>query len=230
MVFGISKKIFSYILNPYLIYVNYKRNKLLNKYKHKSLLLGNYVSIKDSLIGHYIFLSSKVRLNGSEIGDHSYVNSNTVINHTKIGKFCSIGSNVVFGMGIHPTDLISTHPAFYSNNKNFKTYAGKNYFKEFERITVGNDVWIGSDVKIMGGVNINDGAIIGTGAIVTKDVKPYEIVGGVPAKHIKFRIDEKLIDRIIGTKWWDKDEKWFEENFELFLNSKKFLNYFEKNT
>ncbi len=229
MVFGINKKYFSYILKPYLIYVHYKRNKLLNKYKDKSLFLGIYVSIKDSLIGYHVYLGSKVRLKNSEIGNHSYVNANTIINHTKIGKFCSIGPDVQFGMGKHPTNLISTHPAFYSNNKVFKTFANKNQFKEYEEIVLGNDVWIGGNVIIMGGVNIGDGAIVAAGAIVTKNVKPYEIVGGIPAKHIKFRIDKKLINKIRSTKWWDKDEKWLEENYKLFLNHKIFFKYFEIN-
>lgn len=229
MVFGINKKIFAYILNPYLIYVNYKRYKLLKKYKGKHLLLDLNVTIRNSKIGHYVFLGSKVKLIESEIGNHSYVNSKTIINYTKIGKFCSIGSNVIFGMGIHPTNLISTHPSFYSNNKAFRTYADKNYFVEYGNILVGNDVWIGSNVSIMEGVEIGDGAIIATGAVVTKDVRPYEVVGGVPAKHIKYRIDEKLIDQVRVTKWWDNDEKWFKENFRLFLNLEEFIKYFEKN-
>lgn len=228
MAFGISKNIFSLLLNPYLIYVNFKRKKLLKKYRDKSLLVENFVSITNSKIGYYVFLGTKVQLNNSEIGDHSYVNSNSIINNTKIGKFCSIASYVRFDLGYHPTHLISTHPAFYSNNHPYKTYAKKNAFTKVEKIVLGNDVWIGESVKIMGGVNIGDGAIIAAGAVVTKDVKPYEIVGGVPAKHIKYRINENLIEKIRATKWWDKDEHWFEENFELFLNTEMFLKYFEK--
>ena len=206
MAFGINKQFFSFLLNPYLIYVNLKRKKLIKKYKDKSLLLDPGVSINNSTIGYHVFLGSGVQLYDSEIGDHSYVNSKSKINYTKIGKFCSIGSNVTFGMGIHPTNLISTHPAFYSNNKAFKTYADKNHFVEHGDILVGNDVWIGSNVTILENITIGDGAIIATGAVVTKNVNPYEIVGGVPAKHIKFRIDVNLIDKIRATKWWDMDE------------------------
>ncbi len=226
MAFGINKNFFSYILNPYLLYVTFKKNRLLKKYKKKSLLIENFASINNSEIGKYIYLGSGVKLNNSVIGDHSYVNSNTIINNTVIGKFCSIASYVKFGLGSHPTHLISTHPSFYSNKHVFKTFADKMYFTKDNKITVGNDVWIGESVTIMGGVTIGDGAIIATGAIVTKDVTPYEVVGGVPAKHIKFRFDEKLIEQIRITKWWDKDEKWFEENYKLFLDQEIFLNFF----
>lgn len=227
MEFGINKKYLSFLLNPYLIYVYNKRNKYLKEFKDKSLVIGLYTSIKNSLIGHHVCLSSEVKLYNSEIGDHSYVNSKTIINYSKIGKFCSIASNVQFGLGIHQTNIISTHPAFYSNAKVFKTFADKNYFKEFEEISVGHDVWIGNNVVIMGGVNIGNGSIVAAGAVVTKDVKPYEVVGGIPAKHIKYRFDEELITTIQKTEWWNMDEKWFEKNYELFLDNDNFLNYFK---
>lgn len=230
MGFGINRKFFSFLLNPYLLYADFKRNKLLKKYCDKFLTIGLFVSIENSEIGNYVYLGTKTRLNNSEIGDYSYTNSNTYISYTKIGKFCSIGSNVQFGMGKHPTDLISTHPTFYSNNKAFETFSNKNYFKEYEEILLGNDVWIGSNVTIMGGVNIGDGAIVAAGAIVTKDVKPYEIVGGVPAKHIKFRLEESIILKIQKTEWWNKDGKWLKQNYKMFLNNEKFLKYFEQNT
>lgn len=230
MVFGIDNKYLLNMLNPNRIYSNYKRKLLLRKFKNKFLILGLNVSIVESKIGKYVYLGNKVTIKKSEISNHSYVNSNTYISNAIIGKFCSIGSNILFGIAIHPTYLISTHPAFYSNNKAFKTYSDRNYFKEYgEKIIIGNDVWIGSNVTIKGGVKIEDGAIIAAGAIVTKDVKPYEVVGGIPAKHIKFRIDEKLINSIRATEWWNKDERWIEENYELFLDNENFLRYFEKN-
>lgn len=208
------------------MYREIKRQRMLKKYNEVSLMIEGNVSIIDSEIGFHVFLGDKVFLNNSVIGDHSYTNSNTHINFTKIGKFCSIGSNVIFGLGSHPTDLISTHPAFYSKNKKFQTFADKEYFEDFKEINLGNDIWIGSDVRIMGGVSIADGAIIAAGAIVTRDVQPYEVVGGIPAKHIKYRINKDLIEKIRGTKWWDKDEDWLIENYNLFLNNELFLDYF----
>jgi len=226
MVFGINKKI---LFSPKLIYAEYKKRKLLLRYKGSFLTIGDFVSINNSGIGNYVFLGNNVKLNNSSIGDHSYINSDTIIRNTTIGKFCSISSFVKFGLGYHPTNLISTHPAFYSNNHPFKTYVNNVSFIKKERIFIGNDVWIGENATIMDGVKIGDGAIIATGAIVTKNVLPYEVVGGVPAKHIKFRIDKELIKHFLETKWWDKSESWFEQNYKIFIDIDKFIEYFEIN-
>lgn len=226
MGFGINKTFFLYLLKPRMVYVKYKKRLLLNKHKGKNFLIGDSVSVNNSIIGNYVYLGDEVQLNKSEIGDHSYVNTNTILNNTKIGKFCSIASYVKFGLGSHPTHFISTHPSFYSNKHVFKTYADRIYFKKEKKIIIGNDVWIGESVTIMIGVNVGDGAIVATGSIVTKDVQPFEIVGGIPARHIKYRFDKKTIKQIQISKWWEKDEVWFEENYKLFLDLKRFLEYF----
>ncbi|MCA0931060.1 CatB-related O-acetyltransferase [Lutimonas saemankumensis] len=226
MAFGINKKYFSFILRPYLFNAHLKRSKLLKKFKKENLSLDYFVTITNSRIGNFNHFGDEVQLINSEIGDHSYVNSNTRITHSIIGKYCSIGSNVTLGMGIHPTDLVSTHPAFYSNKKSFKTFADSNFVEEYSPIILGNDVWIGSNSIIMGGVKIGNGAIIAAGAVVTKDVKPYEIVGGIPAKHIKMRLDPIVIQKLEKIKWWDFEESWIEENYKLFLDKEKFLDLF----
>jgi acetyltransferase-like isoleucine patch superfamily enzyme len=229
MEFGINKNTYRLLLNPRAFYSEFKRIKIIKKYKDKSLTIGINAKINNSNIGNHVYLGTNAQLNNSELGNHSYVNSNTRISYAKVGKFCSIGPNVIIGMGIHPTHLISTHPAFYSNNKVFKTFADKNYFREYEETVIGNDVWIGSHVKIIGGISIEDGAIIAAGAIVTKDVRPYEVVGGIPAKHIKFRFNENEISKLRSFKWWNKDDAWLEAHYKLFLDSEKFLEYLEKN-
>jgi len=215
------------LFNPYVFYLEYKRRNLLKVYRRKEISLGLGVSISNSDIGMYVSLGNKVTLNNSFIGGHSYVNSNSIINRTRIGKFCSIGPDVKIGMGIHPTDLISTHPAFYSNNKVFKTYADKMYVTEYGEINIGNDVWIGSNVIIMDNIKIEDGAVIASGAIVTKNVKSYSVVGGVPAKHIKMRFDNEEIEKLLKIKWWDRDEKWLKNNYKIFLEKNVFFDYFE---
>lgn len=228
MAFGISK-ILSIIARPHLAILHYKRYKLLKRFRTNNLKVGFDVSVVNSKVGDNIFLGNQVKLYETNIGSNSYVNTNTKIIYTDIGKFCSIGSDVEIGMGIHPTDLVSSHPAFYSNNKAFETFADKVHFKEYDRIVIENDVWIGTKVIIMGGVKIGTGAIVAAGAVVTKDVKPYEIVGGVPAKHIKFRIPELEIEEILKSKWWDKPTDWLRRNHLLFLDRNKFLYYFSSN-
>ncbi len=227
MEFGINNSFFSALLNPYKFYLYYKRKKYISKYKEKFLSLGLGVSINNTNFGKYVHLGDNVSLNNVKIGDHTYVNSRSYIVHSKIGKFCSIGQNVTLGLGNHPTNLISTHPAFYSKIKPFKTFADNNYFNEYKEISIENDVWISSNVIIIGGVKIGTGSLIAAGSIVTKDVKPFEVVGGIPAKHIKYRIDISIIDKILESNWWDKDENWFKEHFDLFLSEDRFLEYFD---
>jgi acetyltransferase-like isoleucine patch superfamily enzyme len=90
-------------------------------------------------------------------------------------------------------------------------------------VVVGNDVWIGTDAILMAGITVGDGAVIAAGAVVTKDVAPYSIVGGVPAKEIKKRFDNEKIESLLSLKWWDKDEKWLRENGSRFMDVDAFF-------
>jgi acetyltransferase-like isoleucine patch superfamily enzyme len=152
-----------------------------------------------------------------------------MIKNSTIGKFTSIGSNVNICIGGHPTNLVSTHPAFYSNNKAFNTYSDDVYFDEYTKSEIGNDVWIGSNSTVMNNITIGDGAIIAYGAVVTKNVLPYSIVGGIPAKHIKFRFDEEIIIRLLEIKWWELSEDFLKQHFKLFHNPVDFIDFYDKN-
>jgi len=173
-------------------------------------------------------LANGARLYNSKIGYGSYLASNTKFSNVQIGRYSSIGPNVSIVCGHHPTkEFVSTHPAFYSLKKQAgMTYVDKQLFNEQRfanndekiQLIIGNDVWIGQEARILEGICINDGAIIAAGAIVTKDVPPYAIVGGVPAKIIKFRFNESDIKFLMDMKWWNKDEMWIRENAHLFIN------------
>lgn len=169
---------------------------------------------------------------GSYIGYGTYIGPNSHFSKTKIGRYCSIGHNVSCIFGKHPTkDFVSTHPAFFSTNHPIGfTYVTENLFKEYSNcrdienkypIVVGNDVWIADNVTIMEGVVIGDGAIVAANALVTKDVPPYTIVGGVPAKIIKKRFSEDEIQFLLDLKWWDRPENWIKENAVYFDNIEK---------
>jgi len=132
-----------------------------------------------------------------------------------IGKFCSIASDVIIYTGAeHQTSWVTTY--------NFVKFAEKLPKREITKskgkVIIGNDVWIAHGALILSGVTIGDGAVIGARAVVTKDVKPYEIVGGNPAKHIRFRFSEEQIEKLLKIKWWDWDIKKIEANFDLILS------------
>jgi acetyltransferase-like isoleucine patch superfamily enzyme len=173
-----------------------------------------------------VFINDNVSVKNSNIGDHTYINSYSSVFCAEIGKFCSVASNVTIGLSTHPCNLVSTHPAFYSSNKLFKTFSDKVYFYEDENIDIGNDVWIGEGSLILGGAKIGDGAIIAAKSVVTRNVEPFEIVGGVPAKTIRFRFEPEVRLKILKSEWWNNSEEWFAENFKLFHDTPSFLKYF----
>ena len=154
--------------------------------------------------GEHTKFYHKYVLSNVTIGRYSYVGRNSYIDNTEIGSFCSIGPNFCCGLGIHPVDGISTSPCFYSLRKQCGyTFSNKNKIKEVLPVKIGNDVFIGANVTILSGVNVGDGAVIGAGAVVIKDVMPYSIVGGVPAKHIRFRFHQEDISKLLKIAWWN---------------------------
>ncbi|WP_257141129.1 CatB-related O-acetyltransferase [Bacillus sp. AFS015802] len=170
-------------------------------------------------------------LRNIKMGYASYVGERSFLCDAKVGKYCSIGDRVSFIVGNHPTtEAISTHPAFYSTiGQAGIVYAEKNCFKEYKHVEdnysfiIGNDVWIGSDSKLVQGIKIGNGAVIAGGSVVTKDVESYEIVGGVPAKRIKYRFSEN--ERLIleNLAWWDFPNERLKELTKIMNNPKEFF-------
>jgi len=203
------------------------KSKLLEyKNRDKFLKIGYMSHATNCTFGIYNTIYNDVSLNNVNLGDFTYIAGNTKISRTNIGKFCSIGPDCKMGLGKHPTkDFVSTHPIFFSTLKQAQiSFADKNYFEEFERINIGNDVWIGANSIVVDGVQIGDGAIVAAGSVVTKEIPPYAIAGGVPAKVIKYRFEKEEIEKLLEIKWWEMDIEYLKNNFKKFHDVKNLLN------
>lgn len=182
--------------------------------------IGTNSYIHSSKLSENIVVYSNCQLSKTAMGGFSYVADNSRLNLVKLGKFCSIGPDVLCGRGEHPTNFLSTNPVFFSTlNQCGTSFSDKDYFEEVKEIIIGNDVWIGARSFIRDGVRIGDGAIIAAGAVVVKDVPAYAVVGGVPAKLIRWRFPESIINQLLQIKWWNWPEAKLREFQPSFVTS-----------
>ena len=178
----------------------------------------------DSKIDKRAVVEHHANVRYSSIGRYSYVSSHSGVIFAEIGKFCSIAARVSIGGGAHDLDAVSTSPVFNKGHNIFGRNLGNIPFSPFKTTKIGNDVWIGNRAIVLQGVRIGDGAVIGAGAVVTKDVEPYTIVAGNPARVIRKRFDEETIDRLLRSKWWDMSDKELKKYTPYFDQPQNFLN------
>jgi acetyltransferase-like isoleucine patch superfamily enzyme len=213
---------------------------LLRLKKEKNLEFNWGVIISKSSIfeGTNTFYADS-EIYSSFIGYGTYISEKSFLQDIRIGRFCSIGPNLKCIYGNHPTSkFVSTHPAFFSTRKQVNlSFVSENKFEEFSKdpnnlkdysIKVGNDVWISANVTILDGVIIGDGAIIAANSLVNKNVEPYTIVGGIPAKPIKKRFTENEIEFLLKFEWWNKPQNWIKENSEKFTDIEDFKKEFSR--
>lgn len=191
---------------------------------------GVYIT-KDSQFQGANYIHENTMFISSKLGFASYIGADCKFYNTVIGKYCSISDNVRVIINDHPIkNNISTHPMFYNAKHKMIKKMGLSNEKfistnnDIKPVNIGNDVWIGEGVTIFSGVKIGDGAVIGAKSLVIKDVQPYEIVAGIPAKRIRFRFNSRKIEFLLNSKWWDNSLTEIEKDFKKYSDIDKFMN------
>ncbi|MBQ3094402.1 MAG: CatB-related O-acetyltransferase [Clostridia bacterium] len=169
------------------------------------------------------------RFSSSTIDKGSYTGRSCYFYKTNIGKFCSISDSVVCGLPEHDATYVSTSPVFNKGKNVTKLSYGTLPRPVHPNTAIGNDVWIGANVTIKAGVTVGDGAVIGMGSIVTKDIPPYAIVAGVPAKIIRYRFDEETVAKLQALQWWNWDEETLKAHGNRFDDPCELLKQWEEN-
>ncbi|EIV1853686.1 CatB-related O-acetyltransferase [Vibrio vulnificus] len=186
-------------------------------------------------LGDWTRIYKRCDIRGTSVGYGTYIGWDSIIRNACIGKYCSIGPNVQVIYGRHPVrEFISTHPAFFSTRKQAGfSFVEVDLYQENRTVNnkslfIGNDVWIGSGVNILEGVSIGDGAVLGANSTVTKDIEPYAIYVGSPAKKIGMRYSEEIIDDLLELQWWDFSPSELKKRNRLFIDVRAFIKSFQE--
>lgn len=185
-----------------------------------------------SLRGCAIHNTSKVEsgcnLVNVSMDRHSFCGYDCEMSEVKIGAFCSIANNVTIGGGEHPVSWVSTSPVFYEGRDSVKAKFSSHPREQVRQTVIGHDVWIGRNVLIKQGVTIGNGSVIGMGSVVTRDVAPYSIVAGIPARVIKRRFEQETAEKIEMTRWWEMPDQDLNRYARFFRDPILFLQQWEK--
>jgi acetyltransferase-like isoleucine patch superfamily enzyme len=161
-------------------------------------------AIFDSIFDKYTAVHMRCTLSHVKFGAYSYVAENAAMGRVMVGRFTSIGPSFMCGYGEHPTNFVTTSPVFYSTRGQCGiSFTETSRYDEQHPTAIGNDVWIGARTFVRDGVKIGDGALIAAGAVVTADVPDYAIMGGVPAKLIRYRFPEDVVQQLLELQWWN---------------------------
>ena len=160
-------------------------------------------SVKASTIHKTSKIESGSTVVDTAFGRHSFCGYDCTIVHCGVGSFCSIASKVSIGGVMHPMEFVSTSPVFLSHRDSVRAKFAHHKYLPVIRTTIGNDVWIGDGVYVKAGITIGHGAVVGMGSVVTKNIAPYSIVGGNPARLIRMRFEADVIEALMRMAWWN---------------------------
>lgn len=171
-------------------------------------LVHETAAVESSTLGRWTEIAERCRVSETELGDYSYMMQDCAVWCAKIGKFSNIAAAVRINATNHPTWRPTLHHFTYRASDYWDDAGQEPGFFAWRRsnaVSIGHDTWLGHGSTILPGVNVGDGSVVGSGAVVTKDVAPYTIVGGVPARPIRERFDRRIAERYQTLAWWDWD-------------------------
>ncbi len=164
-------------------------------------------SLHDCKIGRFCEVKEQVLMRSSRLGDYTYVERHSELIYTQTGRFCAIAADVRLNALNHPIDRVSQHKFTYRANEYFVGKKLDHAFREQRlaegKVVLGHDVWVGHGAIVLPGVTIGTGAVVGAGAVVTRDVEPYAIVAGTPARFVRWRFEPEIGQRLLRLEWWN---------------------------
>lgn len=195
----------------------YKATRVENTVLGEYVTIGDYSRVGDSKLDDRSFLQRSNMVYGSHIGRYSYTGKNATIWHADIGAFCSMSWNISIGGADHDYSRLTTHTFLYDGiNFDLMPEDGTGYDRFADPCVIGNDVWIAANACICRGVSVGTGAVIAAGAVVTRDVEPYTIAAGVPARPIRKRFPDQVIARLLDSRWWELPAQVIRAHYALF--------------
>lgn len=199
------------------------RKKVLSS--NPGLWLGKSVAVSDSVFEGSNRIGDHSYINSSSFGKYTYIGPRCIVNYAILGRYCAIAPDVMIGTGGHPIEQnVSVHPLFYLNRPEIGwDFSKEDHFNEFGETKIGHDVWIGTKVTIRDGITVGNGAVVGAGAVVVRNLEPFGIYVGAPARLLRFRYPSDIIERLEAFSWWDRDLDWLRDNAEAFADVSKLL-------
>lgn len=197
--------------------------QLIKFFVSRILKKSRLTAVRNSCVHPSAKIESGTSFISSSIKRHSFCGYDCDVYLASIGSFTSIANGVVLGGARHPMEWVSTSPVFYAGRDSVKAKFAEHKLTPPAGVRIGHDVWIGRSAIVLAGVTVGDGSVIGAGSVVTKDVPPYAIVAGNPARLIRYRFDENVIQKLKEINWWNFSEARLKTFGGVFNDVERFL-------